>query len=286
MPMIRYSSKTIAWNLLLIATGSLISAIAINGVIVPGKFLSGGIAGLSLVIHYLLPAVPVGASVFVLNIPLFLIGWMFVGRRFFLFSLAGMGMFSAGLFLPVPPLPLHDPILKALTAGIVSGIGTGFLLRSLGSGGGLDILSVILLKKFSIRIGTTFMGFNGILMGASLFWFDMETVLYTVIIIFVSSQIVNIVVTGLNQRKSAMVISTKSDAIAAAIMNDMHRGVTIVNGEGGYTKKKLRLLYTIITFRELSKFKVLVRRIDPDAFVVVSETMEVMGRGVGNQPHW
>ena len=271
---------------MLILVGSLIAAAAINGVIVPGRLLGGGIGGLSLVIHYLVPAIPVGAAVFVLNIPLFLIGWMFVGRRFFFYSLAGMMIFSGALFLPIPAMPLQDPLLKALTAGIISGVGGGLILRSLGSGGGMDILSVILLKRFSIRIGTTFMTFNGVLMSVSLLWFDLQTVLYTVIYIFVTSQLVNLVVTGLNQRKSVMVVSTKSDEIAKLLMERTHRGVTVVNGEGGYTGKPLRILYTIITFQELSRFKDMVREVDPNAFVVFSETVEVMGGGIGNQPHW
>ena len=285
--MTRYPLKTILWNLLLIAVGSLIAAVAINGVVIPGRLLSGGIGGASLVIHYLMPQIPVGLAVFALNVPLFVIGWAFVGRRFFLFSLAGMAMFSAALFLPIAPFPLEDPLLKALTAGIISGIGGGLILRSIGSGGGLDILSVILLKKLSVRIGTTFMTFNALLMAVALIWFDLETVLYTVIYIFVTSQLVNLVVTGLNQRKSVMVISLKSDVIANTIMKSMRRGVTVVNGEGGFSGKRLRILYTIITFREISRFKAMVRNIDPDAFVVISETAEVMGRSaVSNQPHW
>ena len=281
------STVTILVNSVLLALGSIVCAVAINSILIPAHFLAGGISGLSLVIHYLFPGIPVGAAVLVLNVPLFLVGWLFVGKRFFSYSLLGMGLLSGALFIPCPALPLADPLLQALTAGMVSGIGTGIILRSLGSSGGLDILSIILLKKFSVRIGTTFMIFNTILMLVSLSWFDLQTILYTVICIFVTSQMINIVVTGLNQRKAVMIISPKSDAIADAIMENTKRGVTIVNGEGGYSKKKLRLLYTIITFRELSRFKALVRQIDPDAFVVISETLEVMGRGrIGNQPHW
>jgi len=276
----------IVWNLFLITAGSLLCAVAINGILIPNQFLAGGISGLSLFIHYLFPAMPVGAANFLLNIPLFVVGWLFVGRRFFFYSLAGMTIFSAALLVKVPTFPINDPLLKALTAGIISGFGSGVILKSLGSGGGLDILSVILLKRFSIRIGTTVMGFNCALMLAALFRFSLEIVLYTLIYLFVTTQLVNLVVTGLNQRKAVMVVSRKWQEIAREIMDTMQRGVTIVNGEGGYSGQQLRILYSVITFQELSRFKDMVRQHDSEAFLVVTETLEVMGKGIGNQPHW
>ena len=276
----------IVWNLFLITAGSLLCAVAINGILVPNRFLSGGISGLSLFIYYLWPSVPIGVSNFFMNIPLFVLGWLFVGRRFFFYSLAGMMIFSAALLVNVPTFPIHDPLLNALTAGIISGIGSGVILKSLGSGGGLDILSVILLKRFSIRIGTTVMGFNCALMLAALFRFNLEIVLYTLIYLFVTTQLINMVVTGLNQRKAVMVVSPKWQEIAQEIMETMQRGVTIVNGEGGYTGQEQRILYSVLTFQELSRFKEMVRQHDPQAFLVVTETLEVMGKGIGNQPHW
>ena len=273
-------------NLFLITAGSLLCAGAINGILIPNQFLAGGISGLSLLIHYLFPVVPVGAANFLLNIPLFVVGWLFVGRRFFWYSLAGMTIFSAALLLPFPVPPIHDPLLNALTAGILSGIGSGVILKSLGSGGGLDILSVILLKRFSIRIGTTVMAFNALLLLACLFRFSLEIVLYTLIYFFVTTQLVNMVVTGLNQRKAVMVVSPQWQEIAREIMETMQRGVTIVNGEGGYTGQPLRIIYSVVTFQELSRFKEMVQSHDPHAFLVVTETLEVMGKGIGNQPHW
>jgi uncharacterized membrane-anchored protein YitT (DUF2179 family) len=276
----------ISWNLLLLAAGSVLCAVAINGILIPRQFLSGGVGGLAVFIYYFFPAVPVGISYFLLNIPLFVMGWVFVGRRFFLYSLCGMTMFSLAVLVPTPPFPIQDPLLSALAAGIISGIGGGIILRSMGSAGGLDILSVILRKRFSVRIGETVMGFNILLLLASLFWFSLEMVLYTLIYMFVTSQLINLVVTGLNQRKAVMVVSLKWSEISRQIMDDMQRGVTIVNGEGGYTGKELKILYSVVTFQELSRFKDMVRQIDPQAFVVVTETIEVMGKGIGNQPHW
>lgn len=282
----KHAIVKVAWNLVLLAFGSTICAVAINGILIPGKLLAGGVGGLSVFIYYLMPVVPVGVSYFLLNIPLFVLGWLLVGRRFFLYSLAGMTLFSLIVLVPVPTFPIQEPLLRALAAGILSGIGSGIILKSLGSGGGLDILSVILLKRFSLRIGATVMGFNTLLLLASLFWFSLEVVLYTLIYMFVTSQLINLVVTGFNQRKAVMVISAKWEEIAREIMEHMQRGVTIVNGQGGYTGQPLKILYSVVTFQELSRFKEMVRQHDPQAFLVVTETIEVMGRGIGNQPHW
>ncbi len=278
--------RRLAENVLLIVSGALLCAYAIQAILVPSRFLAGGIGGLSLFLHYLVPALPVGVLYFVLNIPLFAVGWKFVGRRFFAYSLFGMGMLSALLLIPFSPCPVSDPLLQAIAAGILSGVGSGLMLRSFGSGGGLDILSVILLKSWSVRIGTTVMAFNTLLLLVALFRFPLEIVLYTLIYFFVTSQLINLVVTGLNQRKAVMVISSRWEEIAREIMESMHRGVTIVNGEGGYTGRPLKILYAVITFQELSRFKDMVRSYDPQAFLVVSETLEVMGKGIGNQPHW
>jgi uncharacterized membrane-anchored protein YitT (DUF2179 family) len=273
-------------NLLLIFTGSVLCAIAIKGILVPKQFLAGGLTGLSLLIHYLLPGLPLGLIYFMLNIPLFFIGWLFVGRRFFFYSLAGVIIFSAVIFWPYPVFSIEDMVLSALAAGILTGVGSGIILKSLGSAGGLDILTVILFKKFSIRPGMFVLSFNGTLMILAILRIPMEMVLYTLIYLYVSTQFMNFVLIGLSQRKALMIISPKWEEISQEIMNRLQRGVTVVRGHGGYTGRELHILYTVITFTELSRFKEMIRKFDPEAFVVVTETLEVMGKRIGNQPHW
>ena len=229
---------------------------------------------------------PVGLIYFIFNIPLFVIGWMFVGRRFFFYSLAGMAIFSIVLLWPFPALPIEDMILNALAAGIVTGIGSVIILKSLGSAGGLDILTVILFKKYSIRPGPFVLSFNSLLMMAAGFRIPLEMVLYTLIYLYVSTHFMNFVLIGLSQRKALMIISPKWKQISREIMDRLQRGVTVVKGEGGYSGKQMQILYTVISFTELSRFKEMIRKIDPEAFVVVTETLEVMGKGIGNQPHW
>jgi len=280
------SAIHVVWNLGLMSLGSALCALAINGILIPQQFYGAGFAGVSLVIHYLVPTLPVAAVYFILNVPIFALGWMYMGRRFFLYSVAGMLIFTNALAWVHVSLPVHDKILSALMAGIIIGVGSGVILRSLGSSGGLDILSVILLKRFSIRLGTTILAFNSFILGAGAILFSLDRALYTLIFIFVSSYVVNLVVTGLSQRKAAFIISPQWERISHEIMDKIQRGVTIIGGRGGYTGRDERILYTVITFRELSQLKQLIRGIDSDAFVVVTNTLEVMGHRIGNQPHW
>ena len=144
----------------------------------------------------------------------------------------------------------------------------------------------MLLKRYSIRLGTTVLAFNACLLIFAAFRFSLESALYALIYMFVTSQVLNVVVTGLSQRKAVMIISTRWADINRQIIDKIQRGVTIVRGQGGFTGQETHILYSVVTFQELSRLKDIVRQVDPRAFVVVTETMEVMGYGIGNQPHW
>ena len=280
------SLKKVLWNLCLICLGSVLVAVAINGILVPHQFVSGGFTGVALVIHYLFPSFPLALLYFLLNVPVFILGWTFVGRRFFFYSIVGMVIFSAAIAFIHVPLPVHDNILSALLAGIITGIGAGIILRSSGSSGGTDILSVILVNRFSIRIGTTILAFNVIVLLAASLLFSLDAALYTLIYIFVFSQIINIVLTGLSQRKALFIISDKWREISQEVLDKVGRGVTFIQGKGGYSGQDEQILYTVITLRELHLIKEILRQVDTNAFVVVHNTLEVMGHRIGNQPHW
>jgi len=280
------STKQVLWNLVLIAVGSMLCATGINGILIPQQFLSGGVTGVALVISYLIPSLPVALLYSLLNIPIYALGWMYVSRRFFLYSIAGLLIFSGALICPNVLLPVHDKILSAILAGIVIGVGSGIILRSLGSAGGLDILSIILMKRFSIRLGSSVLAFNALVLGAGAVLFSLEMALYTLVYLYVNSSMINLVVMGLSQRKAVHIISPKWEKITQEINEKIQRGVTIMRGQGGYTSQEHQILYTVITFRELARLKRLISAVDPNAFVVVTDTLEVMGQRVGNQPHW
>lgn len=278
--------RILSWNLLLLILGSILCAIAINGILIPNGFLSSGLAGLVLILHYQFPILPVPALYVLLNVPVYIVGWKFVGRRFFFYSLAGTTFFTLSLAWVHISLPTEDMLCSALLAGILSGAGGGIMLKSLGSAGGTDILSVALLKRFSVSLGNTFLAFNCLVLFAGALLFPLEKVLYTLIYIYVSARILNLVVTGLSHRKAVMIVSDQAEVISRIIQKDINRGVTLLNGQGAYSGRDEKVIYTVVTFRELSQIKQLIRQMDPKAFVVVSDTLEVMGWRIGNQPSW
>ena len=280
------AAKTVLWNLILLGAGSTLCAVSINGIIIPHKFLSGGFVGLALVTYYLFPLLPVAWLYLLFNLPLFALGWLYVGRRFFLYSMAGTILFTGAVRWVHVSFQVQDPILAALLAGIIGGAGAGIILRSLGSAGGVDILSVILLQRFSIRLGSTILGFNSLVLGLSAVFFSLEASLYTLIYMYVTSYVVNLVVTGWSQRKAVLIISPKWEKIYRGILHEIKRGATILQGRGAYTDQPEQILYTVITFRELPRLKRMIRGMDPNAFVVVTDTLEVMGLRIGTQPHW
>ena len=277
--------KNIGWNMGLLILGSLLCALAINGIIIPHRFVSGGVTGLALVLHYLFPFFSVALVYLLANVPLFIAGWFFISRRFFIYSTIGMLLFAGAVAWVDVDVPVQDKLLAAILAGLIQGAGSGIILKSVGSAGGTDILSVILLQRFSIRLGRPYL--------ASTSWCcpplrfsSPEDALYTLIYLYVSIKIVDLVVTGLSQRKSIFIISPNWEKISSRILSEIHRGVTILRGQGAYSAREQQILYTVVTFQEVASLKQIVRKEDPNAFVVVSDTTEVMGHRIGNQPHW
>ncbi|HHO47005.1 MAG TPA: YitT family protein [Desulfobacteraceae bacterium] len=264
----------------------MIFALGINSILKPMHFVTGGIAGLALIIQKFIPALNLGWIYLLINIPLFALAWMAVGRRFFFYSLIGMISLTVSLTFVQVPIDLDDKLLNALLAGMILGIGSGLSLRSSGSQGGLDILSVMLLMRFSITLGNTVLTMNTLILLMVAVFYSLEAVLYTLIVIYVSSKIMNIVVTGLSQRKAVFIISPHWEVIAREILKDIRKGVTIIEARGGYSHKQEYLLYAVIPTMEIGQMKVMIRRIDPDAFVVISNTQEVINPRLGNQPRW
>jgi uncharacterized membrane-anchored protein YitT (DUF2179 family) len=198
---------------------------------------------------------------------------------FMAYSLYGMCFFTLVVdMIKLPALKVDDPILAALSAGVICGVGGGLVLRSQGSGGGLDILSVYLRKKYGFQIGLTIILFNALILVSGIYFYSIQMALYTFIFLFTSGKIVDAVLSGFNRRKSLMIISLRSDAIAEALLSKRNRGITFLNGEGGFTHQEKKVIYTITNFLELPKIKEVVLSLDPDAFMVVHDTSEVFGK--------
>lgn len=270
-------------TLVSVIAGGWIIALSINGILVHHQFAAAGFTGISLLLAHLVPQVPNAAFYVLINIPMFIAAWFMVSRMFFMFSVIGMLNLATALYMVDIQIPINDPILAALLAGIISGTGAGLIMKSRGSSGGSDILSVILLNKFSIPIGKTFLFVNLIVLISTGFLFSLDLTLYSLIYFFVSSRVVDVVVSGLSQRKMVMIISPAWEHIAHRLKNDIQRGVTIVNATGGFSGQTVHIIYCVVSIRELSYAKKIARDLDPNAFVVVQNTAEVMGKRIGNQ---
>jgi uncharacterized membrane-anchored protein YitT (DUF2179 family) len=272
------SGKRIAANLFLLTVGNLIYAAGINSIIIPQHFLSGGVMGIALITHYFLPTLNTGYAYFLFNIPLFVLGFFCISRRFILYSAYGMLSLSAiTAFGRFGPVAISNPILAAILGGVVCGTGAGIVLRSQGSAGGLDILTVYLHQKFGLRIGGTTAMVSAMVLTAGAIFLNFESALYSLLFVYTSGRALDAVLTGFNQRKSVFIISDCYEEIASRILNRLHRGVTYLDGRGGYSGQEKKVIFSIITMAELSKLKQIVLDTDPTAFVVVNDTMEVIG---------
>ncbi len=274
----RDSFKRIAFNLLLLTVGNLIYAVGINSIIIPQHFLSGGVMGTALIVHYFIPALNTGYAYFLLNIPLFLLGWFSISRRFILYSIYGMASLSAiTAFVQFGTVTIANPMLAAILGGVVCGAGAGIALRSQGSAGGLDILAIYLNRKYGTRIGYTTMLVSTLVLGCGAVFLNFEAALYSLVFVYANGKALDSVLTGFNQRKSIFVISDCHEEIASQILTRLNRGVTFLEGKGGYSGQEKHVVFSIITLTELSKLKQIVFDVDPSAFVVVNDTLEVLG---------
>lgn len=274
------------YQFMLLAAGSILSAFAVRAFVMPHGFVSRGLTGFSLVICYLWPSLSVGAVYFALNIPIFMVGGYFVGRRFVLYSLLGLAIYSLALAVIDVDLAIADPMLCAVIAGALSGIGTALILRSYGSSGGSEIISVVLNKLFGITVGTGSMVVNAIVLVLAGVLFPLEKVLYTLVFVFVSTQFVDKVFHGLARRRTALIMSEKWQAVANALTQEHKFGVTLLSGHGGFAGAERKLLYSVVQRQDVSALKRIVNQVDGNAFIAIMDADDVTGVEIGNQPHW
>jgi uncharacterized membrane-anchored protein YitT (DUF2179 family) len=279
----RLQTLTIPWNLLLIAVGSAVFAIGLKAVALPHEFISGGMSGLCLLIFYWTQWLSPGILYFLINLPIFVIGWLFISRRFFFYSVFGMLTLAWAIDQVGFVIPVHDPMLAAIAGGVLIGTGAGITLHSLGSSGGNDIIAVLLNQKFNIRMGSFFFAFNLILFGFSLGVLDVDRVLYSLVMSFVTAQMLDYVLTIFNQRKIVFIISEASEQIAAAINDRLKRGGTFLYGRGTYTRKRRKIVMSVLNNFELKRLEEIVFEHDPDAFVIIERTFNVLGKGFSHR---
>jgi uncharacterized membrane-anchored protein YitT (DUF2179 family) len=269
----------IPYNIFLITVGSLIFGIGVKGIALPHGFISGGISGLSLLIYYWTDRLSPGVLYFLLNVPIFILGWRYVSRRFFGYSLYGMAALTLAIEFVEITIAVADPMLAVLAGGCLIGTGAGIILHSLGSSGGNDVFAVILNQRFNVRIGTFFFLFNIGLFAFSLGHLPIDLVLFSLAMSYVTSQVVDYILNISNQRKMALIVSDHSHRMAAEILSRLGRGATLLEGRGAYTGRQKEVLLTVINNYQVKRLEELVFSIDEGAFVIVENTLNVIGQG-------
>lgn len=261
--------------------GNFLCSIAFNGFFIPNHLLSGGVAGMSLMIYYL-TGIPTGLIVFLFNIPIFIVGARIIDKKFTAYSF--ISMLSLSLFLGATDgiakyIQINDVLLGAIFGAVLNGFGMGLLFRNRICQGGMDIIAAILKKKFNINMSTGLLVVNTIIVGLSSTLFGLKPALYTFIAMYVGYQIVDKVQVGLDKKTNVIIISDKSEELAEAIIKILHRGVTFLQGEGGYSKSNKRVIYCIVKSTQIGKLKEILEEIDPNAFVTINSIEEVRGTG-------
>ncbi|WP_424766667.1 YitT family protein [Paenibacillus sp. sgz302251] len=267
------------WSVVQLLIGSVIVAISFNMFMVPNGIASGGVSGVSILVQRLTGLTP-ALTQWAINIPLFLAGLWLLGRRFALKT--ALGSILLPLFVLLTdgwPSPTDNPLLAAIYGGIGVGLGLGLVFRGGGSTGGVDLAAQILHRYTGLPLSLAVVCFDGLVIAAAGFIISPEIALYALIGLFVTSKTIDFVQSGLQLSKVAFIISDHSETVASAILHDLDRGLTRLDGHGGYTGAGRTVLMVVVGQNEVAKLKQLVRAIDPGAFVIISNTAEVLGQG-------
>jgi len=270
----------------LLAAGSALCAVAVNGILVPHNFLSSGLTGVALLLFYKWHALPLGALYLLCALPVFLLGWFFMGLRFVLYTAWGMLIYSLMLYVPMPDLGVADKMLAAAAAGGLTGVGVAVMSRSYGSAGGSEMLFAILHKLFGLTLGAGTLLFNSAVLGAALFFFPAENVLYTMVFIVVTALATDKVFHGLATRQAALIVSERWREIAEDLTANARLGATLLRGSGGRGGAEKTIIYSVIRRGDIHALKTLAAARDPNAFIVIMDAADVTGERVGNQPLW
>ncbi|WP_320174421.1 YitT family protein [Maridesulfovibrio sp.] len=265
------------WNLLLITLGSAICSIAIKSLAVPNEFLAGGVFGLASLIYYKTGVLSPGVLFFILNVPVFLFAWIKVSRRFFWYSLyATIAATLAYEFISIP-MAVQNTTYAAVACGAMMGFGAGTVLRSLGSNGGLDVLAVYLFQRFNIGIGKVYLVFNATLFSLSLFELPLDIIIASLILVFISSTVVEQTLSMFNQRKVVFIISDNIEMISHDILHEMKQSATFIKGQGAYLREDKNILMTVVNNIQLKKLEEIAFRHDDRVLFIVENTFSVIG---------
>jgi len=257
-----------------------ILAVGMNMFMIPNMLAPGGVSGLAVVLYHLF-RLPVGATIILLNIPLFIAGYLVLGPRVVIQSLLGTFLFSIAIEVTAPYLPAatDDLLLASVYGGLVMGVGVGLVFRYRGSTGGTGLLSLILAKAKGISPGQAMLWGDLVVLAAAVFVFGSEAAMYAALALFVSVKVIDGILEGLGLAKSVIIITKNGEAINEKLLYELGRGVTWLEGHGGYTGESREVLLCVITRQQIATLKAIIHKIDPDAFVIIGNATEVHGEG-------
>lgn len=278
----RSETLRILRTVLALVVGNALYSLTVVLFLIPSGLITGGATGIALAANRF-SGLPVSAVLLVVNVVMLIAGWILLGRRFALSTLAST--FLSPLTLAVweklfeDYVLTDDLVLSTIFAGLGIGISLGIVIRSGGSTGGMDIPPLVLQKYFHIPVAASMTIFDLVILLAQALSSPKEQVLYGIVLVFVYTIVLDKVILLGEHRTEVKIISTHTDEIRSVILSELDRGVTLLNAEGGYLRQPGQLLLTVISNRQLPRLEKLVRAIDPACFMVVSEVTEVRGRG-------
>ena len=271
-------------DLLMIALGCAIYGISLDMISVPNKLADGGLSGISLILRHFW-GINMGLSTLILNIPLILLGYRFMGKRLLAYTIWGTVSLSFFLWFwrSVPIIKQldleHDLFLSAISAGVLSGIGLGLVFRYNGTSGGTDIIARICQIKFGISSGKMLLFCDAVVLFASLSSLDIKHMMYTLLASFILSRAMDTVQQGAYSARGLLIISDKYEQIGQMIDLKLERGFTYFKALGGYKQDEKRVIYVVVAPREIPAIKQLIKQEDPNAFVSILEVHEALGEG-------
>ena len=270
-----------------ITIGYLILAFGIKFFIAPNNIASGGVTGIAILINHFIPTISVAILMLLLNVILFIIAFIFIGGGFggktiyATLSLSG-AIYVLDLFFPANYAITNDLLLATLFGTLTSGIGLGIVFNQNASTGGTDILAKIMNKFSHVDMGKALLMVDFVIAFSSAIIFNAEIGMYAILAVIMNGMIVDYIIQGLNTCKSIFIVSTKQDQVVKFIIEELDRSCTILDGQGGYTGKKSKMLYTVLGRREFIRLRNFIKAVDKNAFVIVSEAHEVLGEGFKN----
>lgn len=263
-------------RIVFIMIGAALVAIGLEIFLLPNNVIDGGITGISIIASHLTD-ISLGVFIVLLNLPFVIIGYKQIGKTFALSTIFGVICFAIGVSIlhPVPGIT-QDILLATIFGGIIMGAGVGLIIRNGGSLDGTEITAIILEKRSPFSVGEIVMFFNFFILGSSGFIFGWDRAMYSLIAYFIAFKTIDITVEGLNELKAVIIVSDKNKDISEAIMARLGRGITILDGKGGYTGNKTNVIYVVLSRLEITKLKDIVNGFDEEALITITS---VEGKG-------